>query len=136
VSALEHYELRIDSEDDIIVVRKKVREVALTCKFDVFAASAVTTAASELARNVWVHGGRGIAVVEKIDDGHRLGVRAEFRDDGPGIPDVERVLAGGYSTTKTMGLGLSGSRRLVDEFSIDSKPGHGTRVTFVKWNPY
>ena len=132
----EHFEMRIDTEDDIILVRRKVRELALACRFDVFSASAVTTAASELARNVWTHAGRGVATIEKLDDGSRLGVRAEFKDEGPGIPDLDRVLVGGYSTAKSMGLGLSGSKRLVDEFAIETAPGRGTKVTFVKWAPY
>ena len=135
-TVLEHYEIKIDCEDDIILVRRKVRDVAQSCKFDVFAASAVTTAASELARNVWTHAGRGIVRIEKVSDDMRLGVRADFADQGPGIADVERALRGGYSTANSMGLGLSGSKRLVDEFSIDSSPGRGTRVTFVKWARY
>jgi serine/threonine-protein kinase RsbT len=128
--------MRIDSEDDIILVRRKVRELALACKFDLFATSAITTAASELARNVWVHAGKGIATIEKLDDASRLGVRVEFKDDGPGIDDLTRVLEGGYSTAKSLGLGLSGSKRLVDEFTIDSTSGAGTTVTFIKWTPF
>jgi serine/threonine-protein kinase RsbT len=135
-TVLERFEMKIDDEDDIILVRRKVRDLALTCKFDAFAASAVTTAASELARNVWAHAGGGIAVIERITDDARFGVRAAFVDEGPGIPDVERVLAGGYSTKNSMGLGLSGSKRLVDEFSIESVVGRGTRIGFVKWTPF
>jgi serine/threonine-protein kinase RsbT len=132
----ERHQMRIDTEDDIALVRRKVRDMAQACKFDVFLAAAVTTAASELARNVWVHAGKGRVTVERIVDDARLGVRVEFQDDGPGIENIDRVLAGGYSTANSMGLGLSGSRRLVDEFSIDSALGRGTRVTFVKWTPY
>jgi len=132
----ERHQMRVDTEDDIALVRRKVRDMAQACKFDVFLAAAVTTAASELARNVWVHAGKGRVIVERIVDDARLGVRVEFQDDGPGIENIDRVLAGGYSTANSMGLGLSGSRRLVDEFSIDSAPGRGTRVTFVKWTPY
>ena len=132
----ERHEMRIDAEDDIILVRRKVRELALACKFDVFGASAVTTAASELARNVWVHGGKGLAIIEMVSDDHRTGIRAEFKDQGPGIADIDRVMAGGFSTAKSMGLGLSGSKRLVDEFHIESAPGKGTTVVFVKWNRY
>ncbi|HZU83941.1 MAG TPA: anti-sigma regulatory factor [Polyangiaceae bacterium] len=135
-TVLERYDMRIDTEDDIILVRRKVRDIAQSCRFDVFAASAVTTAASELARNVWTHAGRGVARIEKVTDDMRMGVRADFEDQGPGIADVTRALAGGYSTANSMGLGLSGSRRLVDEFSIESTPGRGTRVTFVKWAPF
>jgi serine/threonine-protein kinase RsbT len=84
-----------------------------------------------------VHGGGGDAIIEQIrgDDG-RIGMRVAFRDHGPGIADVERVLRGGYSTARSMGLGLSGSRRLVDELVIESQVGHGTTVTFVKWKPF
>ncbi|WP_394842339.1 anti-sigma regulatory factor [Pendulispora brunnea] len=135
-SVLEHHEMQIQNEDDIVLVRRKARDIAQACGFDIFAVSAVTTAASELARNVWVHAGQGIAFVERLADGARSGVRVVFKDEGPGIPDVERVLSGGYSTAKSMGLGLSGSRRLVDEFSIESTVGQGTTVTFVKWTPY
>jgi serine/threonine-protein kinase RsbT len=131
----ERHEMRIDTEDDIALVRRKVRDMALACRFDVFLTAAVTTAASELARNVWVHAKKGMAIVERITD-VRPGVRVEFKDEGPGIADIQRVLAGGYSTANSMGLGLSGSKRLVDEFSIDSAPGRGTKVTFVKWAPY
>jgi serine/threonine-protein kinase RsbT len=132
----ERHEMRIESEDDITLVRRRVRDLATACRFDIFLGAAVTTAASELARNVWVHAGRGVAIIERLTDDVRRGVRVEFRDEGPGIADVDRVLAGGYSTANSMGLGLSGSRRLVDEFSIESTPGRGTRVTFVKWTPF
>lgn len=135
-SVVERHELKIDTEDDIIVVRRKVRDIAQTCRFDVFATSAMTTAASELARNVWTHAGSGVATIEKLDDEPRLGVRLVFRDEGPGIEDVERALRGGYSTAKSMGLGLSGSKRLVDEFTIDTTPGKGTTITVVKWSAY
>ena len=135
-TVLDRYEMKIDSEDDIILVRRKVRDVAQSCRFDVFAASAVTTAASELARNVWTHAGHGVVTIEKVSDDLRFGVRARFEDEGPGIDDMDRALRGGHSTANSMGLGLSGSKRLVDEFSIDSSPGRGTKVIIVKWAPY
>jgi serine/threonine-protein kinase RsbT len=135
VTVDERHEMRIDTEDDIALVRGKVRDMAQACRFDVFLTAAVTTAASELARNVWVHAKKGMAIIERITD-VRPGVRVEFKDEGPGIADIQRVLAGGYSTANSMGLGLSGSKRLVDEFSIDSAPGRGTKVVFVKWAPY
>ena len=132
----ERYDMPIATEDDIALVRSKVRDMARACRFDLFLSAAVTTAASELARNVWVHAKGGRAIVERVLDDRRAGVRVEFADEGPGIDDIQRVLAGGYSTASSMGLGLSGSRRLVDEFSIDSAPGRGTRVKIVKWAPY
>jgi len=128
--------MRIESEDDVVLVRRKVRELAQARGFDSFACAAITTATSELTRNVWVHARRGEARIEELAEGDRIGIRARFTDEGPGIADLERVLAGGYSTSKSMGLGLSGSRRLVDEFSIDSVQGKGTVVTFVKWKRF
>ena len=136
VSVDERHEMRIDTEDDIALVRIKVRDMAKVCRFDIFLSAAVTTAASELARNIWVHAGKGRAIIERITDDTRAGLRVEFEDDGPGIENIDRVMVGGYSTANSMGLGLSGSRRLVDEFSIDSAPGRGTKVKFVKWAPY
>ena len=127
----------IRSEDDIVLVRRRVRAIAGDQKLDSFATAAVTTATSELTRNAWVHGGGGDAVIEQVrgEDG-RVGMRVAFRDRGPGIADVERVLRGGYSTARSMGLGLSGSRRLVDELAVESEVGLGTTVTFVKWKPF
>ncbi len=133
LQVLRRFEMRIDSEDDVAVVRKKARELAQQRGLDTFAIAAVTTATSELVRNAWTHGGGGTAVLEEITDGRRTGIRAEFRDEGPGIEDVDRVLAGGYSTARSLGLGVSGSRRLVDEMTIESAAGKGTRVTIVKW---
>lgn len=128
--------LRLDREDDIVVVRRRVRDIAELRKFDSFATAAITTATSELARNVIVHGGTGSATVEEVSDGARVGIRIRFEDQGPGIGDLDRVMRGGFSTAKSMGLGLSGSKRLVDEFSIETAPGAGTKVTVVKWKRF
>jgi serine/threonine-protein kinase RsbT len=130
------HELRIECEDDIILVRRRVRDIAELRKFDSFATAAITTAASELARNALVHGGKGIACIDEVSDGHRLGIRIVFEDKGPGITDIPRVLAGGYTTARSMGLGLSGSKRLVDEFELQSTPGSGTKVTVTKWTRF
>jgi serine/threonine-protein kinase RsbT len=135
-SVLSSLTMKIESEDDVVLVRRKVRELAQARGFDSFACAAITTATSELTRNVWVHAHRGEARIEELAEGDRVGIRARFTDEGPGIADLDRVLAGGYSTAKSMGLGLSGSRRLVDEFSIDSVVGRGTVVTFVKWKRF
>ena len=137
MEVLSREEMPIHGEDDIVLVRRRVRAIASDQKLDSFATAAVTTATSELTRNAWVHGGGGDAVIEQIrgEDG-RIGMRVAFRDRGPGIADVERVLRGGYSTARSMGLGLSGSRRLVDELLVESQVGHGTTVTFVKWKPF
>ena len=125
-------ELPILGEADVMLVRGRVRELALRHGFDKFSIAAITTATSELTRNAWVHGGGGSAQIVELDRGGRRGLRLVFRDQGPGIDDVDRTLAGGYSTARSLGLGLSGSRRLVDEFQIDSRPG-GTTVTVAKW---
>lgn len=123
----------VASEDDIVLARRMVRLLAETLGFDQFTIAAITTATSELSRNIWVHAVKGTALVEQIASSGRTGIRAEFRDEGPGIADLDRVLVGGYSTAKSLGLGVSGSRRLVDEFRIETTVGHGTVITVVKW---
>ena len=133
---LARHVLPIASEEDIVLVRRKVRAVAQARGFDAFATAAITTAASELVRNAWVHGGGGSAVIDELHDGTRAGIGLEVRDDGRGIADVERALAGGYSTASSLGLGLSGSRRLVDEFRLDTAFERGTTVSVVKWKRF
>ncbi len=128
--------LQIAHADDIIVVRRRVRDIAELRKFDSFATAAITTATSELARNTLVHGGGGMARIDELTEGERFGIRIAFEDHGPGIADIPRVLAGGYTTARSMGLGLSGSKRLVDEFEIASTPGAGTFVTVTKWKRF
>jgi len=136
VNVLQHHVLKITSEDDVVVVRRRVKTLAQEQRFDTFAVAAVTTATSELTRNAWTHGGGGVAVVDVVSDGSRIGLQIQFRDEGPGIADLARVFAGGYSTARSLGLGLSGSRRLVDEFSIASEVGRGTTITITKWKPF
>lgn len=126
-------QLSITCEDDVVIVRRRVRDRAQQRGFDAFAVAAITTAASELARNVWAHARGGRVLIEVLLDGERAGLSLRFDDDGPGIPVLERALAGGFSTRNSLGLGLSGSRRLVDEFHIDTRPGEGTTVHVVKW---
>lgn len=126
-------ELPIATESDVVIVRRRVRELAQRNGLDSFATVAITTAVSELARNVLVHAKRGSSMIEEVESDARRGLRVAFRDQGPGIPDIERVLVGGFSTAKSLGLGLSGSKRLVDEFHIDSSVGCGTVVTVTKW---
>jgi serine/threonine-protein kinase RsbT len=126
-------EIDIDTESEIASVRQRVRELAKEYGFDQFAAAALTTAASELSRNVWVHAHGGIARITVLRRGNRVGLELEFTDHGPGIADVSRALQGGFSTSKSLGLGLSGTKRLVDEFSIETEPGRGTKVVIHKW---
>ncbi len=125
--------LVIACEDDVVVARRKVKLLADTLGFDPFTTAAITTATSELCRNTWIHAKKGTGLVEQISDGGRIGIRVELRDDGPGIANLDRVLAGGYSTAKSLGLGVSGSRRLTDEFRVDTVVGRGTVITVVKW---
>ena len=127
------WEIRIDKEADIVAVRQQVRQLAKELRFDQFAVAALTTAASELSRNVWVHAQKGIARVSVVRNGRKVGVELELVDQGPGIANLERALAGGFSTSKSLGLGLSGTKRLVDEFHIESAPGCGTKVVIRKW---
>ncbi len=126
-------ELPVVTEADVVTVRRRVRELGQRNGLDSFATVAITTAVSELARNVLVHAKRGTVMIEELEFNSRRGVRIVFRDQGPGIPDIDRVLAGGFSTAKSLGLGVSGSKRLVDEFLIESQVGQGTVVTVTKW---
>jgi len=129
-------EMKIASEDDVVLVRRAVRALAERRGFDSFAAAALTTAVTELGRNVWVHARSGRAILEELEEGLRPGVRVEFRDQGPGIPSVEWAMAGGNSTSSSLGLGLSGTKRLVDEFQIQSEVGRGTHVRITKWKRF
>jgi serine/threonine-protein kinase RsbT len=136
ITTRERREMPVEREDDVILVRRAVRALAEQTGFDTFASAALTTAASELTRNIWAHAKRGVAILETVENGERVGVRVTFKDEGPGIADVQRVLAGGYSTARSMGLGLSGSKRLVDDFALQSTVGVGTTVEIVKWKSY
>jgi serine/threonine-protein kinase RsbT len=129
----EKHEFRIDKEADIVAVRQCVRDIAKEHRFDQFAVAALTTAASELSRNVWVHAQKGVARIHVLRNGNKVGVELEFEDHGPGIADLNRALAGGFSTAQSLGLGLSGTKRLVDEFHIDTEPGRGTKIVIRKW---
>jgi serine/threonine-protein kinase RsbT len=115
-------------------VRQLVRTIAVACKLSLVDQTKLVTAASELARNTLVHGGGGTVEVATVDDGRRRGLRIVFADNGPGIADVDLALTDGYTTGSGLGLGLSGARRLVDEFDIQTAVGQGTRVTVTKWS--
>jgi serine/threonine-protein kinase RsbT len=117
----------------VVRVRQLVRSYAQQIKLSLVDQTKLVTAASELARNTLVYGGGGTARIEVVNDGRRSGVRAVFHDDGPGIPDTTLALADGWSSGKGLGLGLSGARRLVDDFTLDTEVGRGTEVTVLKW---
>ena len=125
--------LPINGDDDVVRVRQQVRTRAQRVRLSLVDQTKLVTAASELARNTLVHGGGGFACVEEVHDGRRAGVRASFHDSGPGIPDLTLALADGWSSGQGLGLGLSGARRLVDQFDLDTEVGRGTVVTVVKW---
>jgi serine/threonine-protein kinase RsbT len=128
-------ELPIRTGDDVVRVRQQVRVVAAQSGLSLVDQTKLVTAASELARNALVHGGGGTARVEVVTSGAgKPGVRIDFTDDGPGIPDLDLALTDGWTTGDGLGLGLSGARRLVDEFELTSKPGRGTSVVVTKWS--
>jgi serine/threonine-protein kinase RsbT len=127
-------ELPIQSGDDVVRVRQQVRVVAADSGLSLVDQTKLVTAASELARNTLVHGGGGMARVEVVKSANgRNGVRIGFADDGPGIADIDLALTDGWTSGAGLGLGLSGARRLVDEFELTSKAGRGT-VVVVKWS--
>ena len=119
--------------DDIIKARQLVRECAVFHGLSLVDQTKVVTAASELARNTMIHGGGGEMRLHALNDGPRRGVKVIFLDKGPGIPDIALAMKDGYTTRGGLGLGLSGSKRLVNEFDIESQPGKGTTVTIVRW---
>ena len=125
--------LDLASGEDVVRLRQKVRERAIACGFSLVEQTKIVTAASELGRNTIQYGGGGQALICVVTHGGRRGVRLEFADQGPGIADIELALTDGYTTGTGLGLGLSGARRLSDEFEIQSQPGQGTRVTIVRW---
>ena len=128
-------ELPIRTGDDVVRVRQQVRVVAAKNGLSLVDQTKVVTAASELARNALVHGGGGLARVDVVTSAlGRNGIRVGFTDDGPGIADIDLALTDGWSSGDGLGLGLSGARRLVDEFELTSKPGTGTSVVVVKWS--
>ena len=125
--------LPIRSSDDIVKVRQITREWALMQAFSLVDQTKIVTAASELARNTLEHGRGGEVRVQALQEGARRGVRLTFTDQGPGIPDLDKALRDGFTTGAGMGLGLSGSKRLTNEFDIQSEVGKGTTVMIARW---
>lgn len=123
----------ISSGEDVVRVRQLVRAAAVAAKLSLVDQTKVVTAASELARNTLIHGGGGRVEIEQVSSGRRDGLRLVFTDEGPGIENPDRALVDGYSTGTGLGLGLSGARRLVDEFELETERGRGTVVRAVKW---
>jgi serine/threonine-protein kinase RsbT len=125
--------LPIAASSDIVLIRQEVRKWAGELGFSLVDQTKMITAASELARNSLDYGGGGIDRFEVLENGTRHGLQLTFQDEGPGIPDIELALSDGYTTGKGMGLGLGGSRRLVNSFEITSSVGKGTTVTITRW---
>ena len=128
-----HETLPVRSDMDIVQVRQAARAWAVELGFSLVNQTRLVTAASELARNMVDWGGGGTVRMEVLSEGGRQGLRLTFEDQGPGIPDVELAMQDGYTTGGGLGLGLSGSRRLVHEFEIVSRVGEGTRVAITMW---
>lgn len=125
--------LPLKNSNDIVVARQRVRQRAVELRFSLVDQTKLVTAASELARNALDHGKGGEMTIETLAAGTKTGIRLVFEDQGPGIQDIEQALRDGFTTGSGMGLGLGGSKRLVNEFSIQSEAGKGTRVTVARW---
>lgn len=123
----------IKNQSDIVLARQVVREWAIQVKFGIVDQTKIVTAASELARNTWDYGKGGTMKIEMLEDGPKKGLRLTFEDNGPGIADMALAMTDGYTSGGGLGMGLTGSKRLVNEFDIKSKIGEGTTVTITKW---
>jgi serine/threonine-protein kinase RsbT len=128
-----HDTLEIRSSADVVAVRQAARALAERVGFSLVDQTKLVTAASELARNTIDYGGGGSVRLEMVENGVRRGVRLTFEDQGPGISDITMALKDGYTTGNGLGLGLGGARRLVNDFTIDSAPGSGTRIVIARW---
>jgi len=123
----------ISTSSDVVVVRQRVRIWTTDLKFSLVDQTKIVTAASELGRNTLEHGGGGSMELAVVVNGVRRGIRLRFSDQGPGIPDIAMALRDGFTTGSGMGLGLGGSKRLMNEFEIEANPGGGTTVTVIRW---
>lgn len=121
-------------EQDVVLARQLARKLAQDCGMRLIDLTKLVTAVSELARNTVVYGGGGYMDWEIVERDLRSGVRLTFRDEGPGIPDIKLAMTDGWTSGGGLGLGLTGAKRLVDEFELDTAPGQGTRVTITRWS--
>jgi serine/threonine-protein kinase RsbT len=129
----EQLTLNVLNSDDIVYIRQSVRECSKEMGFNLVSQTKLVTAASELARNMVDYANGGTVQFEVIEKNGRQGLKLIFEDHGPGIPDIESAMKDGFTTSSGLGMGLSGSKRLVNEFEITSKLGEGTRVTILMW---
>ena len=123
----------IHIEQDVVLARQMTRKLAQDCGMRLIDLTKLVTAVSELARNTMVYGGGGDMDWQIVEEGTRTGLRLTFRDEGPGIPDLKLAMTDGWTSGNGLGLGLTGAKRLVDDFELDTAPGAGTRVTICKW---
>ena len=123
----------INIEQDVVLARQTARKLATECGMRLIDLTKMVTAVSELARNTMVYGGGGDMDWQILDENSRVGLRLTFRDDGPGIPDIKLAMTDGWTSGSGLGLGLTGAKRLVDEFELDTAPGKGTRITITRW---
>lgn len=126
--------VEIRTNEDIVEARNASREMAGALGYSLIDRTRIATAVSELARNAVIHGGGGVMEIEQVAVNGNKGLRCVFVDNGPGIADTDQALQDGFSTCQSAGMGLSGARRLMDEFRIDSALGRGTRVAITKWS--
>jgi len=132
MAAAEH-RVAILRETDVVIARQKGREIASGCGFSSTEQTLIATAISEIARNIVVYAGTGEVLLVAVEEVGKRGILVVAKDDGPGIEDTELAMRDGYSTAKSLGLGLPGARRIMDEFSLESARGKGTTVTMKKW---
>ena len=126
-------EALIVKEQDVVPLHNRVKEYGVKIGMSILNQTKLITATSELVRNLLKYGGGGKVIIESVSNGRENGVRVTFIDNGPGIADIELAMKDGYSTGKSLGLGLPGTKRLVNEFDIKSELGNGTTVTITKW---
>lgn len=125
--------MAIEREQDVVAFRNRVKESAVKIRMGLVNQTKLITAASELVRNMLRYANGGRVIIEAVSRGRDNGIRLIFEDKGPGIPDIDLAMKDGYSTGKSLGLGLPGTKRLVNEFKLESTPGVGTSITIIKW---
>ncbi len=125
--------MKIEREQDVVPFRGRVKEYAVKIGMSLVNQTKLITAASELVRNMLKYGNGGVVLIEVISEGRDNGIRLTFSDKGPGIADIALAMKDGYSSGKSLGIGLPGTKRLVNEFDIKSTPGQGTTVSIIKW---
>lgn len=133
VLSLSKDNIQVQREQDVVLLRNRIKEVAVKIKMGLLNQTKLITAASELLRNMLRYGNGGMCLVEIVSRGRDNGVRLTFTDTGPGIADIPQAMQDGFSTGRSLGLGLPGAKRLVNEFDIKSKLGEGTTVMILKW---